>query len=104
MSCFTPGLKKEDLHAEVIMTDAAPVLIIRGGSMEEEEAKPAGESSVDEYGFTRTALRPPLSAGAETKKTNLQEIREVKKKSSHYKYRKFEQRMSLPVDVDQVRN
>ena len=108
VSCFTPGLKQENLHAEVVMTDGAPVLIIRGGSMEEEEAKPAGESSANECGFTLTALSPPPSAGADTRKTILQEIREVKKKSSHElfrtQYRKFEQRMSLPTDVDQVRN
>jgi len=34
VSCFTPGLKKEDLHAEVVGTDASPVLVVRGESRE----------------------------------------------------------------------
>ena len=75
VSCFTPGLKKEDLHAEVVGTDAFPVLVVRGESKEEHGTPPDAKDAKD-----------------------------GKEKSSFFrtKYQKFEQRMSLPSDVDQV--
>ncbi|KAJ1467571.1 hypothetical protein T484DRAFT_3631099 [Baffinella frigidus] len=74
VSCFTPGLKKEDLHAEVVGTDAFPVLVVRGESKKEDGTPPDAKDAED-----------------------------GKEKTSFFrtKYQKFEQRMSLPADVDQ---
>ncbi|KAJ1474707.1 hypothetical protein T484DRAFT_1831271 [Baffinella frigidus] len=80
VSCLTPGLKKEDLHAEVVGTDAFPVLVVRGESKEEHGTPPAAKDKKDAKDATN-----------------------AKEKASFFrtKYQKFEQRMSLPPDVDQ---
>jgi HSP20 family molecular chaperone IbpA len=67
IACATPGLKREDLQAEVVEGHHGPVLIVRGESKEEEGTLPDKSLS-----FRATC-------------------------------HKFEQRISLPVDVDQVR-
>ncbi|KAJ1474329.1 hypothetical protein T484DRAFT_1832823 [Baffinella frigidus] len=80
VSCLTPGLKKEDLHAEVVGTDAFPVLVVRGESKEEHGTPPDAKDKKDAKDATN-----------------------AKEKASFFrtKYQKFEQRMSLPSDVDQ---
>jgi len=67
IACSTPGLKREDLDAEVVEGHHGPVLIVRGQSKEEKGTLP------DAPPFFRATCH------------------------------KFEERMSLPVDVDQVR-
>ena len=77
VSCFTPWLKKEDLHAEFVGTDALPALVVRGESKEKvvtpPDAKDAGDAN-ERSSFVRI------------------------------KYQNFEERRSPPADVDQVRS